>query len=43
MLPLKAYEDYKLLGSPEKDILADKAKVVGAVINSSSDLGAHIE
>ena len=31
-----AYRQAELLGSPEKDILSDKAKIVGAVVNSSS-------
>lgn len=34
---LTTYEQHKLLGSPEKDVLGDKAKVVGAQVNSSAE------
>ena len=48
---LRVYEEHGILGSPEKDVLSDKAKVVGAVVNSSLEarkrdmilLGAPIE
>ncbi|CAK8996039.1 unnamed protein product, partial [Durusdinium trenchii] len=48
---LEAYQQAGILGSPEKDVLADKAKIVGAVCNSSAEartqgvvtLGAPIE
>ena len=48
---LEAYQQAGILGSPEKDALADKAKIVGAVCNSSAEaraqgvvtLGAPIE
>ncbi|CAK9104540.1 Protein disulfide-isomerase 5-4 (AtPDIL5-4) (Protein disulfide-isomerase 7) (PDI7) (Protein disulfide-isomerase 8-2) (AtPDIL8-2), partial [Durusdinium trenchii] len=32
---LQAYKDLGILGSPEKDVLSDKAKIVGAVVNAS--------
>lgn len=34
---LSAYQEQKILGSPEKDVLSSKAKVVGATVNASPE------